>query len=231
MTGNRIHPMAVVEGDVQIGTGNVIGPFCYLRGPLTLGDDNVLTSHVCLGTPGQETKDARYDDSGGRVVVGSHNTFREFVAVQQPFHEPVTSVGDGVFLMASAHVPHDCQVDDGVVMTMMTMAAGLTRLMRQAYLAVNSAVTQFVVVGPYSIVAAGSVARHHVRPFVRAIPGKADSVNWYAVRRYGFADEAANIEAYVLGGEPPDSPRLLALVEEFDHRCDDRDAQRLAISR
>lgn len=227
---NRIHPMAVVEGDVHMGDGNEIGPFCYLRGPLTLGNDNLLTSHVCLGAPGQETKNIRYDDSRGRVVVGSGSTFREFVSVQQPYHEAETRVGDGVFLMQSVHVPHDSHLEDGVVITPMTVLAGLTRVMRHANLGINSAVTQFVVVGPYSIVAAGSVARRHVRPFVRAIPGKADSVNYYAVRKFGFEHHLAEVEAYVLDGERPTEGDVLRLVERFEQECAGRDQQRGHIS-
>lgn len=189
--GNDIHPTAVIEGDVQLGDGNTIGPFCHLRGPLVMGDDNLLSSHVCLGLPGQDTRDPRYDDSDKRVAIGSRNTIREFVSVQKACYEDVTTIGDDVFLMQGVHVPHDARLADHVVLTPMVALAGLVRVLRGANLALGSGVVQDIVVGHYSIVAAGAVARRHVRPFTRSIPGRPDSVNHYAVAKLGGVTRTA----------------------------------------
>jgi len=51
---NRIHPTAIVDGDVRMGSGNVVGPYTVLIGPLALGDENRLGPHAVIGTAGDE---------------------------------------------------------------------------------------------------------------------------------------------------------------------------------
>lgn len=205
-----------------MGSGNVIGPFCLLRGPLIMGDGNLLSSHVCLGSAGQETKNPRYDDRDALVRIGSGNTIREFSAIQKPYHEAVTSLGDNVFVMQSVHVPHDCVVESDAVLTPMVVLAGLSRIMRGANVAIHASVNQFVVVGAYSIVASGSNVRANVRPFTRAIPGKLDSVNHYALRKFGFESFVSEINDYVLEGKQPMSPRVGHVVAEYERVCGER---------
>ncbi|SDF25095.1 UDP-N-acetylglucosamine acyltransferase [Blastococcus aurantiacus] len=224
--GNDIHPTAVIEGDVQLGDHNTIGPFCHLRGPLVMGDDNLLSSHVCIGLPGQDTRNPRYDDSDKRVAIGNRNTIREFASVQKGCYEDVTTIGDDVFLMQSVHVPHDAQLEDHVVLTPMVALAGLVRVLRGANLALGSGVVQDVVVGQYSIVAAGAVARRHVRPFTRSIPGKPDSINHYAVEKFGFAEHATDIAAYVLEGRTPARGPVRDVVEHYETTVRDRERSR-----
>lgn len=223
---NDIHPTAVIEGDVQLGNRNTIGPFCHLRGPLVMGDDNLLSSHVCIGLPGQDTRNPRYDDSGKRVAIGSRNTIREFVSVQKACYEDVTTIGDDVFLMQSVHVPHDARLDDHVVLTPMVALAGLVRVLQGANLALGSGVVQDVVVGQYSIVAAGAMARTHVRPFSRWIPGKPDSVNHYAVEKFGFAEHATDIAAYVLEARTPADGPVRDVIEHYEATVRDRERSR-----
>lgn len=229
MKGNNIHPTAILEGDVQLGDGNVIGPFCLIQGPVIMGDDNLFTSHVSIGAPGADTREPRYDASRSHVRLGSRNTIREFSSVHKPYHESVTSLGDEVFLMQSVQVSHDSQIGDGAVLTPMVSLAGLTRIQAHANLALNASVNQFVVVGAYSIVASGSNARTHVRPFTRAIPGKPASVNTYAIKRFGFGHLSAEIDAYVGDGARPESAELIAIVEAFDLACTERAESRALI--
>jgi UDP-N-acetylglucosamine acyltransferase len=223
---NDVHPTAVIEGDVQLGERNVIGPFCHLRGPVIMGDDNQLTSHVCIGLPGQDTREPRYDDSDKRVVIGDRNTIREFTSVQKGCYEDFTYIGNDVFLMQSVHVPHDAHLEDHVVLTPMVAMAGLVRVLRGANLALGSGVLQHLVVGQYSIVAAGSMARKHVRPFTRSIPGKDDGVNHYAVQKFGFADHATDIAEYVLEGRTPQRGPVRDVIAEYEDAVRDRDHSR-----
>jgi len=223
---NEIHPTAVIEGDVELGERNVIGPFCHLRGPLVLGDDNLLSSHVCLGLPGQDTREPRYDDSAKRVVVGDRTIIREFTSVQKGCYEEETRIGSDVFLMQSVHVPHDAHLADGVVLTPMVALAGLVRVLTGANLALGSGVVQHLVVGQYSIVAAGALARRHVRAFTRFIPGKPDTVNHYAVEKHRFGAHVDDITAYVEEGVTPPAGPVLDVVRAFEAAVRDRDESR-----
>jgi UDP-N-acetylglucosamine acyltransferase len=66
MTGNDIHPTAVLGADVTLGTGNVVGPYVVIVGPCEIGDDNWLGPHVSIGGP-----PAASVAMGGHVRVGA----------------------------------------------------------------------------------------------------------------------------------------------------------------
>lgn len=217
---NQIHPSVIITGDVKLGKNNQILPYTCLTGPLEIGDDNLIGPHVVIGSPGQDTRNPRYDSSEKPIKIGSRNIIREFTAIQKPCYEDLTCIGDDVYLMQSVHVPHDAHIEDKVVVTPMVVLAGITRILEGANLAMGSTVSQYCVVGQYSIVATGAAVLKNVKPFSRFIPGKPLSVNDYAIKKYGFEEYRDEIEAYVLHGAAPQSPRISAIVEHFNVRAE-----------
>lgn len=213
---NQIHPTAIISGDVKLGQNNQILPYTCLFGPLELGDDNIIGPNVVIGTPGQDTRNPRYDSSNCRIKIGSRNIIREFTAIQKPCYEDITLIGDDVYLMQSVHVPHDALIEDKVVITPMVALAGITRILEGANLAMGATISQYCVVGQYSIVATGAAVLKNVKPFSRYIPGKANSVNEYAIDKFGFSAYHDEICAYVLEDIPPASPDLVRLVGHFE---------------
>jgi UDP-N-acetylglucosamine acyltransferase len=213
---NVIHPTAIIQGEVEIGSGNEIGPYSVIYGPLTIGDGNWIGPHVTIGTPGQDTRNPRYDCSESRIEIGNDNIIREFTAIQKPCYRDVTRIGNGVFLMQSVHVPHDAIINDQVVITPMVVMGGIVNILQGATLAVGCSVHQYSVVGHYSIVAMGSALAKNVRPFVKYVPRKAPSVNDYAVKKYGFEDVRDQIVAYLMEGAKPTDSRLVKIVDEFE---------------
>lgn len=213
---NQIHPTAIISGDVKLGENNQILPYTCLTGPLEIGDNNIIGPHVVIGSPGQDTRNPRYDSSDRPIKIGSRNIIREFTAIQKPCYEEITVVGDDVYLMQSVHIPHDALIEDKVVITPMVSLAGITRILEGANLAMGATVSQYCVVGQYAIVATGAAVLKNVKPFSRYIPGKPISINTYAIQKFGFAAEADEISAYVLEDKRPSSERLLRLVEHFE---------------
>lgn len=213
---NIIHPTAIISGDVQLGVNNEIGPYSVLYGPLRIGDGNWIGPHVTIGTPGQDTRNPRYDSSKCLIEIGNENIIREFTAIQKPCYRDVTRIGNRVFLMQSVHVPHDAILDDDVVVTPMVVMGGIVRILKGANLAVGSSVHQYSVVGHYSIVAMGAAITKNVKPFAKYVPGRSISVNDYAVKKYGFMDVRNQIEAYLLLGKFPTDERLVSIVSEFE---------------
>jgi UDP-N-acetylglucosamine acyltransferase len=222
---NQIDPTAVIQGDVSFGDNNVVLPYCVLIGPLSLGDGNQIGPHVTVGTPGQDTRNPRYDSSAARIEIGSRNIIREYTGVQKPCYADLTRIGDDCYLMQSVHVPHDAVIEDQVVITPMVALAGLVHVMQGANIGLSCAVHQHCVIGAYSLVAMGSMVTRNVRPFSRHIPGKPISVNHYALEKFGFTDCREEVERYVLSGQSPTSERIAAIVERFDraHRKSKRD--------
>ena len=109
---NNIDPTVVIRGKVEMGTGNEILPYSVLIGPLTIGDNNYIGPHVTIGTPGEDTRNPRYDSSECRIEIGSDNIIREYTAIQKPGYRDVTRLGNKCFLMNGTHVAHDVIVED-----------------------------------------------------------------------------------------------------------------------
>jgi len=219
--GNVIHSTVVIQGDVDIGDGNEIGPYSVLCGPLEIGNGNWIGPHVTIGTPGQDTRNPRYDSSQSRIQIGNDNIIREYTAIQKPCYRDITKIGNRAFLMQSVHVPHDAIIQDDVVITPMVVMGGIVRVLAGANLAVGCSVHQYSVIGHYSIVAMGAALTKNLRPFSKYVPGKQISVNDYAVKKYGFSDVRDQVSAYLLDDVKPTDVRLLSIVNEFEGLSDE----------
>lgn len=214
---NQIHETAILTGNVTLGRGNVILPYTSLIGPLEIGDGNIIGPNVVIGSPGQDTRNPRYDSSGCKIKIGSNNIIREFTAIQKPAYKDLTLLGDDIFLMQSVHIPHDAILEDKVVITPMVVLAGITRIMEGANLGISSSVNQYCIVGQYSLVAAGANVVKNVKPFSRFIPGKNISVNEYAVNKFGFSENIDEISKYVLEDIVPISEKIGSMIERFNY--------------
>ena len=213
---NKIHPTVIIEGDVKLGHNNTILPNCVIYGPTEIGDDNIIGPNVVIGTPGQDTRNRYYDSSNCKIKIGNRNIIREFTAIQKPCYEDITLIGDDVYLMQSVHIPHDAHLYDKVVVTPMTVLAGLAKVLEGANLAIGCALNQRTTIGQYSIAAAGAVVMKNIKPFSRYIPGKPISVNKYAIDKYGYGDYYDEIEAYVLQDVKPTSTVIRDIIQVFD---------------
>lgn len=213
---NLIHSTAVIEGDVELGDGNEIGPYSVLYGPLKIGDRNWIGPHVTIGTPGQDTRNPRYDSSQSRIEIGNDNIIREYTAIQKPCYRDITRIGNRVFIMQSVHVPHDAVINDDAVITPMVVMAGIVTILNGATIAIGASVHQNSIVGHYSIVGMGSVVVKNVKPFSMCIPRMPVAINDYAVKKYGFSDVRDEILAYLKEGARPVDPRLVGIVNDFE---------------
>jgi UDP-N-acetylglucosamine acyltransferase len=215
---NKIHPTAIIDKKVQLGDNNIIYPNTIIYGPTTIGDDNLIGPNVVIGMPGQDTRNPRYDSSNCQIVIGNRNIIREFTAIQKPCYEEKTVLGDDIYLMQSVHIPHDAQISDKVVITPMCVLAGITKILEGANLALGCTVTQYSVIGHYSIVAMGAAVMKNVKPFSRFIPNKPLTINEYSIRKNGFEKHIAEISDYVLRDVPPKSKIISDIVDEFNDK-------------
>ena len=104
-----VGPFAVVEGDVEIGARTVLGPHAVVRQFTRIGEDNIIDPNAIIGGLPQH---AGFDGSESWVIVGNNNVFREGVTVNRAYQPgSATRIGSGCFLMANAHVGHDCVVE------------------------------------------------------------------------------------------------------------------------
>ena len=213
---NDIDSTVIIRGDVDIGQGNEILPYSVLIGPLRIGDNNFIGPHVTIGTPGQDTRNPRYDSSECRIEIGDGNIIREYTAIQKPCYRDISRIGDNCFLMQSVHVPHDAVIDDDVVITPMDVLGGISRIMKGANLGLSCSIHQYSVVGAYSLIAMGSAVTKNVKPFSTYVPGKPTRANHYAIEKFGFDRHSDEIIAYVTKDIAPTSSEIIEIVSEFD---------------
>jgi len=215
---NDIHPTAIIDERVKLGNNNVIYPNTTIYGPTEIGDENIIGPNVVIGMPGQDTREPRYDSHNCQIVIGNRNIIREFTAIQKPRYESVTVLGDDIQLMQGVHIPHDAQISNKVVITPMCALAGIVKILEGANLAMGCTVTQYSVIGQYSIVAMGAAVMKNVKPFSRYIPDKPITVNEYAIKKFGFQDYFDEICEYVINDVLPSSRVILDIVNEFNEK-------------
>lgn len=213
---NNIHPTAIIGPDVQMGVGNEVGPYTTIFGPVVIGDRNIIGPHVTIGTPGQDTRNPRYDSSKSLIRIGSDNIIREYTAIQKPCYRAVTEIKNRAHLMQGVHIPHDAVIHDDVVITPLVALGGISVVLAGANIALGCTVHQYSVLGHYSIAGMGAAIIKNIPPFAKYVPGKPVGVNHYAIDKFGFEDVREEIVAYLESQRRPSSERLLALIDEFE---------------
>ena len=137
-------------------------------GRVTIGAHNHILSGAALGGPPQDRgyRDGAYT----ALTIGDHNRIGEFVTMHLATEKGggVTRIGSHNFIMAYSHIAHDCQLGDHIVMANAANLGGHVIVEDHALLSGLLAVTQFVRLGGYSFIAAGSHVNKDIAPYTIA---------------------------------------------------------------
>jgi UDP-N-acetylglucosamine acyltransferase len=211
----EVGPFVVLEGPVRVGPGCFIRPHAHLIGPLTMGRGNQVYGGAVLGERPQHLK---YNGEPTAVEIGDDNIFREHVTIHRGTTQSwKTVIGSRNFLMAGAHVAHDCRVGNGCILANGALLGGHCVVDDGAYLSGNSAVHQFVHIGRLALLSGASGTTKDIPPFIiqqniNVIVG----VNVVGMRRAGMS--TADIDAvrksyHILFREGQVLPNALARLE------------------
>jgi UDP-N-acetylglucosamine acyltransferase len=189
--GVSIGAYAIVGPQVRVGEGASIGSHTILEGRTEIGAACQIGPHAIIGAPPQDVK---YRGEPTRVVIGERTLVREFATIHRASTggSGVTSVGPDCFIMAYAHVAHDCQLAERVVMANQASLAGHVEIGRCAVIGGITGVHQFVRIGEYAFVGACSAVQQDIPPYVKAVGNRAKpfGLNVVGLRRHGFSLEA-----------------------------------------
>jgi UDP-N-acetylglucosamine acyltransferase len=189
--GVEIGPYCVIGPDVRVGRGTRLIAHVCLLGRVELGEDNVISPYVVIGG---DPQDLSYQGEPTSVVIGDRNVFREGVTIHRATvkEDGVTRVGSQNYLMANAHVAHDCCLGDRITIANGTMLGGHVHVESFASLSGGVAVHQFATIGGYSFVGGQSRIIHDVPPFmlVDGNPSKVRCINVVGLRRNGIGPAA-----------------------------------------
>lgn len=214
-TTNTIHPTAILEGNIVLGEGNKIGPYCVIKGDIRIGNNNVFQgsaflentieigdgnlfyNQVSIGTPGEMgSKGDRLID-GGRVVIGSKNTIREFVNFNSPVRRSESKIGDGNYIMARSYLPHDCLLENNIVIANGASMGGGCIISESAYLGLGSILHQWKNIGESAMIGLQAGVTSHILPFcvIVGVSGRILKFNNVGAERRGFLmEEIAEVE-------------------------------------
>ncbi|HSW62994.1 MAG TPA: acyl-ACP--UDP-N-acetylglucosamine O-acyltransferase [Dissulfurispiraceae bacterium] len=204
----KIHPTAIVSPSADLADSVIIGPYCtvgdgvilhggtklvshvVVDGPTEIGENNTIFPFAYVGAPPQ---DLRYKDEPTTAKIGSSNVIREYVTIHRgsPSGTGVTEVGSQNYIMAYAHIAHDCKVGSNIIMANAATLAGHVQVHDKAVIGGLVAIHQHTRIGAYAMLGGFSGFGQDVPPYTMASGARANlyGLNSIGLKRSGFSDE------------------------------------------
>lgn len=201
-----IHPTAIIDPQAEIDGSADIGPYVVIEGRVRIGAGTRLRAHVFVSgwtrigercdihpfaVIGHLPQDFHYNNERSYCTIGNDVIIREGATIHrgtQP--ESETVIGDSCFLMAQAHVGHNCILGKNVKVYNYAAVAGHVEIGDGAILSGAALVHQFARVGKLAFIAAGARATMDVPAFMIAY-GESSIIqhNRVGMRRAGYTPE------------------------------------------
>lgn len=204
---SQIHPTAIIDASAKIGNGCFIGPYCIIGPKVVLGDNNHLFSNVIIGKNttigtdnkiysyavlGTDPQDLKFSGEDTFLRIGSHNTIREFATINRSneAHED-TVVGDYNLIMEYAHIAHNCQIGNHIIIANAVNMAGHVHVQDWVTIGGVCGIHQFVHIGTQAFVGGMSAIKKDIAPYTRGQgnPYETVGLNSVGLMRKGFSAE------------------------------------------
>jgi UDP-N-acetylglucosamine acyltransferase len=205
MTSVKIHPTAIVDPAARIDAGVEIGPFSIIGSQVRIGEKTIVQSHVVIESDvtigsrnlighgaviGPPPQDVSFSpERKTKVEIGNDNIIREYCTIHRGTAEGTsTKIGDKNFLMAGAHIGHNCQIGNNVIIANNCLLAGFVQVDDGAFLGGGSTFHQFMHIGRLVMVQGSSAFGKDLPPFVIAAERNyVFGLNVVGLRRAGFS--------------------------------------------
>lgn len=203
-----IHQTAIVSPKAEIGADCYIGAFCIIGDKVKLGEKVRLDSHVVIdgktsigddthvfpfASIGLAPQDLKYGGEPTAVEIGKRNQIREFVTIHRGTQGGggLTRIGNDNLLMAQAHIAHDCQLGNEIIMANAATLAGHVEIADRANVGAYSGVHQFCRIGREAFIGGYSVIVKDALPFAisQGNHAKCYGLNRIGMRRRGYSKE------------------------------------------
>ena len=205
MNDVKIHPTAIVDPAARVGVDVEIGPFSIVGPQVTIGEKTIMQSHVVIegdvtmgsgnlighgaviGAPPQDVSFSPQRKT--KVEIGDDNVIREYCTIHRGTAEgSSTKIGDKNFLMAGAHIGHNCLIGNNVIIANNCLLAGYVLVDDGAFLGGGSTFHQFMHIGRLVMVQGSSAFGKDLPPFVVAAERNCVfGLNVVGLRRAGFS--------------------------------------------
>jgi UDP-N-acetylglucosamine acyltransferase len=204
----RIHPTAIVDSGAELADDVEVGPYSIIGPDVRIGSGTRIASHVVIdgrttigernrigpfNSIGGEPQDKKYRGEPTELVIGDDNLIREYCTFNTGTVQGggVTRVGDDNWIMAYAHLAHDCSVGSHTVFANKAQLAGHVEIGDWVVLGGDTNIYQFVRIGDHAMIGADVLVLLDVPPFamIGGDPPGPHGVNVEGLKRRGFAPE------------------------------------------
>ena len=176
-----IHPTAVIHPEARIDESADIGPYVVIDGPVQVGPQVRVYAHAYLtgwteiaagcqihphAVVGHLPQDLAHDGCISYCRIGEGTIIREGANIHRGTGaDTQTVIGKRCFLMANAHVAHNCRLGDDVRMANCALLAGHVRIDAGAFISGGAVVHQFARIGELVMIGGNARAVMDVPPF------------------------------------------------------------------
>ncbi len=204
----QIHPTSIVDSKAKLHESVVVGPFCMIGPDVTVGANTIFYSHVVVDghtTIGENNKffqgcsvgappqDNSYKGEPTKTIIGSNNTFREFVSIHRGTTKEnlETIIGNNNLLMAYSHVAHDVVLGSFCTIANGTNFAGHVRIGDRVGIGGGTYVQQFVTIGRGAYIGGCAAIDRDIPVFCTAMGNRAylKGINIIGMKRQGYSKQ------------------------------------------
>jgi UDP-N-acetylglucosamine acyltransferase len=201
----KIHSTAIIDPTAKMGADVAIGPYAVIGANVAVGERSTIESHVVIDAnvtigsgnvigPGAIIGTAPQDLSFSSerktyVAIGNDNVIREHCTIHRGSAEgSVTKIGDKNFFMVGAHIGHNCEIGNNVIIANNCLLGGHVRVGDGAFLGGGGVFHQHMCVGRLALTQGASGFSKDIPPFVIAAEiNYVFGLNVIGLRRAGFS--------------------------------------------
>jgi UDP-N-acetylglucosamine acyltransferase len=206
---SMIHQTALINRQAEIDSDVEIGPYSVIGAGVKIGKETKVASHVVIegrtslgqgntiyqfATIGSRPQDLKYRGEASELIIGKHNTIREYVSLNPGTAGGgmVTRVGDHNLLMMHCHIAHDCLIGSHNIIANGATLGGHVVVEDHVIVGGLVGIHQFARIGSGAILGAGSMVSKDVPPFCNATGDRARlrGLNLEGLKRRGFTTAA-----------------------------------------
>lgn len=202
-----IHPTALIAPTAELGENVTVGPYCVIGDHVRLGDGCQLHSHVVIeghttagrdneffpfAAIGGKTQDLKFNGEKTELIIGDRNVFRENTTIHRgTFEHTPTRIGSDNLFLCYAHVAHECQVGNHVILSNNGTLAGHVTVEDHAIVSGLAAIHQFCRVGCHAMIGGCSRIVQDIAPYtvVEGNPATTRAINQVGLSRRGFTED------------------------------------------
>jgi UDP-N-acetylglucosamine acyltransferase len=206
---STIHQTALINRQAEIDSDVEIGPYSVIGAGVKIGKQTKVASHVVIegrtsigqsntiyqfATIGSKPQDLKYRGEASELIIGNHNTIREYVSLNPGTAGGgmVTRVGDHNLLMMHCHIAHDCLIGSHNIIANGATLGGHVVVGDHVIVGGLVGIHQFARIGSGAILGAGSMVSKDVPPYCNATGDRARlrGLNLEGLKRRGFTTTA-----------------------------------------